>query len=250
MRGIWLGVGVAGVVGLAACSAKIDPTEDCIEEFVQEFHFEDGSRRGTAYCDDQDLSGPPEYPINSSDIRIEYTNGSFFTVQKKLVWVGEQNPDNLNCQRVWQQEQVVYIKNVMGQEQVVAVVDGEVVDDYRKQLNYRGSVLFGAEPLSAPVRNESQATTTAMPFGIDCVMRERRIDQWSGVYAQGCIPVAPKKQCRAHGMMLPMHLDGVNEGAAVSGKTTSFVYGKEGSLVDPSKWTMPEGGARRPTSWQ
>jgi hypothetical protein len=250
LRGIVLGTWMAGVVGIGGCSGKLDPAEDCIEEFVQEYQFEGGNRKATAYCDDQDLSGPPEYPVDSTVVRIEYTNGSFFTVQKRLVWVGKQNPDNLNCQLVWQQERVVYIRNDHGKEKVVAMVDGEVVDDYRKQLNHRGSVLFGADPSLVTVRGEKAARNAEKtPFGMDCVMRERRIDQWSAVYGRACMPVAPKKQCRAHEMMLPMQLTGEIDGTPATGRTTSFVYGKKGSLVDPSKWTMPEGGAPPPASW-
>ncbi len=239
MRGIWLGLWVAGTVCVGGCSGTIDPAEDCIEEFVQEFHFEDGSARGTGHCDGQDLSGPPEYPVNSTDIRIEYTNGRFFTVQKKLVWQGEQNPDNLNCQLMWQQKRMVYIENFFGKEEFVALRDGESIQDDRTRRLYRASVLYGGH--RGLVTIKGQKTTHPIShteFGIDCALTERPISQWSD-YGDACMPISPKKQCRAHELMLPIHVTGEINGTPVSGKTTSFKYGKAGTLVDPTKWSMP-----------
>ncbi len=54
------------------------------------------------------------------------------------------------------------------------------------------------------------------------------------------MPVAPNDSCPAFDKMLPIKAHEDFEGAPVVGRTTTFKYGKVGSIVDKSKWTMPE----------
>lgn len=239
-QAIWLGMTLAGVIGPAGCSGKIDAKQDCFKEFVQDFVLDDdeGSHHGNnVACPGQDLNGPPHYPYQRRTLHLEYSDGDYSIVQTLRGWDWDQNRQDGCDDNVRIDERVVRFVSVGSKEQFTATHNGRPVDAIDIAQYYRPSLVYGLTPSNAPVRKDvTAASIEATQFGVDCAMVDERIGESSRT-SRGCRPVSPVSLCPAFDRMMPIHQSGFLGNTPVTGKTTSFKFGKVGELVNKSKWT-------------
>ena len=104
LRGMWLGVYFVGIVSSTGCGG-IDPAKDCIDEFVQEYVLDVPADELSNLCPGQDLTGPPDFPLNTLTIRMEYSAGDLYKMQTWRHWV-DSSSENSDCTSVQVEELV------------------------------------------------------------------------------------------------------------------------------------------------
>jgi len=241
MRGIWLGVLVAGVVSLAGCGG-IDPTKDCFDEFVQEYVLDVPADEMSNLCPGQNLAGPPAFPMNTLIIRMEYSAGEPYKVQTWRHWV-DSSSEGSDCTSVRLEELVTRSRGAPDRRQIVATIDGEVVSEREMgsaSMLYH-DMKFDRRESPTPKRGRAdKSRIESTEFGVDCFSQSASISWRKSMRGTECMPVSPIDSCPAFDKMMPIKAHEDVEGAPVVGRTTIFEYGKVGSVVDKSKWTMPE----------
>jgi len=239
---MWLGAAAMGV-GLSGCSGRVNPEKDCVEEFVQEFVLEEprSMRNRNPVCAGQDIRGATDYPDVRRIIRIEYSEGDFYTTQTLQDWRWKQNPDDLDCDLIEESETVFRVVSLGGRKQYTGMRDGNFLDQGDLGRYYGSTFLFGHGdlPQPAPLREKvAEGSLEPTEFLLDCAVEERHIAQTEKP-SKECLPVSPMPNCPAFDMMMPIHLEGYFGRDGVTGKTTVLKFGKAGSIVDKSKWMLP-----------
>jgi hypothetical protein len=224
---------------LAGCSGKLDPREDCVGEFVQQFELDVAWGGMDNLCDDQDLSGPTEYPHSLRTTRMEYSEGNFYLVHRLQAWDHLHNLAGRSCSMAYPVEIVIRLKSIDAKEEMITTVDGEVISNNAGGWSRRHMVVFGADHHSAPVRDEKDAAGYQQTgFGVDCAARTHGFMNYREGNGDACMVVAPIAQCHSFDHMMPIHLTGEWFDEEVTGETTELRFGKVGTLVDESTWSM------------
>lgn len=227
----------AGTVAVAGCGG-IDPSRDCVEEFVQEYKQESGSLRLLDLCPDQQVNLPAFGPQRTDALRIEYSRGDYFTVLTHREWtVTTREQEGRPCSWVTSHETVRRYLSRGGQTQSTTVYNGTLLSE--DQARDRRLMLFGMVPRAAPERGAAEAIKIEpSEFGVDCAPDVLAITHATDKLDVICMPVSPAPKCPSFALMAPLRGKSTDRDLRTYGRTTLFRYGSAESLVDKKGWVL------------
>jgi hypothetical protein len=225
-------------MGLAACS--VDPTEDCLDEFVQEYVQEYPSERlNFELCPGQDIASIPDRPTRKDTTRIEYSGGDYFIQYSSIDWfIGREVVDRKYCTLVIRHETSLRILSFGGRVQMTLFRDGK--ERSLRDMDDFTYLPFGLKPLEAPLRASiAPDRLVQSEFGVECAWVDREIWRRSWQLGRACMPVSPVPRCPSFNMMAAFKANTEDDPQApVLGRTVYFKYGGTNTVVDKFKWTV------------
>ncbi len=235
MRKVWVGALASCVAGLSGCG--IDPSQDCIQEFLQEYKQESGSLRLLDLCPGQQVNLPAFGPQRTDALRIEYSGGDYFTVLTHRAWtVDTREHEGRPCSWVTSHETIRRYLSRGGQTQSTTTYNGILLSE--EQSRDRRLMLFGMVPRAAPVRGTAGALEIEpSEFGVDCVPDPLAITHATDKLDVICMPVAPLAKCPSFAVMAPLRGKATSRDLRTYGRTTLFRFGSVGSLTDQRGWS-------------
>jgi hypothetical protein len=222
---------------LAGCGA-VDPSRNCIDEFVQEYKQESGSLRLLDLCPGQQLNLPAFGPERTDALRIEFSGGDYFTVLTHKEWTVEaREHEGRPCSWVTLHETVRRYLSRGGQTQSSTTYDGLMLSE--EQARGHRLMLFGMVPRAAPVRGGAGAVEIEpSEFGVDCVPDPLAITHATDKLDVICMPVAPLPKCPSFAVMAPLRGKATNRDLRTYGRTALFRFGSVGSLAEQRGWSV------------
>jgi len=226
----------------------------CEEEFVQEYEYVDDTWHKDPVSRDRFCptpgnvrSNPDEYRRRELTIRLDYSHGDYYIVQREKAWHWDfTHVDSVigHCVLPEPWERVIAIRFVDGQRESVVVDDGKQTPSIHMGINQERYVLHGPQQLQTPNwYGQPAGKSEDTRFGVGCRITQRYLDPEGNWWGDACMPVTAVKGCAAYSMMLPIRQSGSSPDEEtgedpISGKTTKLQVGAAGTLVDKATWTL------------